>query len=99
MRLYLDDLLDVPPGFDAVARTADEALALLAAGGVQFISLDHDLATEATGYTVAAWIERAAFDGTLAPLGWTVHSANPVGRRNIEAALTNADRFWRSRGP
>jgi hypothetical protein len=97
MRLYLDDLRDLPPGFDLAVRSADEALALLRTGRVTFLSFDHDLGTEATGDTVARWIEQAAFEGTLAPLGWTVHSANPVGRRNIEAALRNAERFWQAR--
>jgi methylmalonyl-CoA mutase N-terminal domain/subunit len=94
VRLYLDDLRDPPASFDAVARTAEEALALLKTGRVVFLSLDHDLGTEATGYTVARWIEQQAHAGTLARLGWAVHSANPVGRANIEAALRNADNFW-----
>jgi len=97
VRLYLDDLREPPADFDTVARTAEEALALLRAGRVTFLSFDHDLGTDATGYTVARWIEEQAHAGTLAPLGWAVHSANPVGRRNIEAALTNADRFWHER--
>lgn len=97
MRLYLDDLRDMPPSFDHCARTASEALALLRTGRVSFLSFDHDLGTEETGYTVASWIERAAFDGTLARLGWAVHSANPVGRANIEIAMRNAERFWDQR--
>jgi hypothetical protein len=97
MRVYLDDLRSLPADFDVVVRTAAEALALLQEGRVTFLSLDHDLGTEETGYTVAKWIEQAAFAGTLAPLGWAVHSANPVGRGNIESALRNADRFWKGR--
>jgi hypothetical protein len=97
MRLYLDDLRDVPPGFDAVARTAAQCLALLRIGRVTFLSLDHDLGTEDTGYTVASYIEKAAFDGTLARIGWAIHSANPVGQANMETALRNADRFWARR--
>ncbi|MBY0227710.1 MAG: hypothetical protein K2W96_00380 [Gemmataceae bacterium] len=99
MRLYLDDVRDMPPGFDHCARTAAEALDLLRTGRVAFLSFDHDLGTEETGYTVASWIERAAFDGTLPRLGWAVHSANPVGRANIEAAMRNADRFWDGHSP
>src|SRR5262249_15566051 len=94
VRLYLDDLRDLPAGFDAVARTAEEAIELLRSGCVVFLSLDHDLGTEATGYTVACWIEQAAHAGTLLPLQWAVHSSNPVGRARIKAALRNADRFW-----
>jgi hypothetical protein len=94
VRVYLDDLRPMPSGFDVVVRTCEEALALLQTGRVTFLSLDHDLGTEDTGYTVAKWIERAAFEGTLPALGWAIHSTNPVGRRNMEAALRNAERYW-----
>jgi hypothetical protein len=93
MRVNLDDLRTLPNGFDVLVRFAAEAIPLLQAGQVAFLSLDHDLGTEETGYTVAKWIEQAAFAGTVPRLGWAIHSANPVGRGNIEAALRNADRF------
>jgi hypothetical protein len=94
MRVYLDDLRPAPPGFDVLVRSAAEALAILQTGQVTFLSFDHDLGTEETGYTVAKWIEQAAFAGALRSIGWAVHSANPVGRGNIEAAMRNAERFW-----
>lgn len=47
-----------------------------------------------TGYHVACWIESRAFWGGLPKLTWAIHSANPVGRENIKAAMTNADRYW-----
>jgi hypothetical protein len=97
MRLYLDDLRPLPDDFDRLARTAGEAIDLLRAGRVTFLSFDHDLGTEETGYTVAKWIEQAAFEGTLPPLRWAIHTANPVGRRNIEAAMRNAERYWQDR--
>jgi hypothetical protein len=98
MRLYLDDLRPLPNDFDQAVRTAAEAIAILRSGQVAFLSFDHDLGTDDTGYTVAKWIEQSAFEGTLPPLGWAVHSANPVDRANIEAALRNAERFWSQSG-
>lgn len=84
----------MPVEFDVHFKTPSEAIEALERGGVTFISFDHDLGGDLTGYTVAEWIERAAFSGTLSPLGWTVHSANPVGAENIRRAMKNAERFW-----
>jgi hypothetical protein len=99
MRVYLDDLRPLPSDFDVLARSSAEALDLLRGGRVRFLSLDHDLGGEDTGYLVARWIEQAAFEGTLPPLGWAIHSANPVGRRNMEMALRRAERYWQQPRP
>lgn len=74
--------------------TADAAIALLAQGGVDIISLDHDLGTEDTGYTVACWIEEMAYYKKMKPLEWRIHSDNVVGRGNMERALRAADHYW-----
>lgn len=94
-RLYLDDERPTPPGWERVF-TASEAIALLASKPIEEISFDHDLgAPEAgDGYQVAKWIEAQAWRRALPRLRWSVHSANPAGRRNIEAAMQAAERFW-----
>ena len=94
-KLFLDDVRDTPNGW-VRAFTAPEAIALLAAGGIDEISLDHDLGEgeAGTGYDVAVWIEEQAALGQLAPIRWSIHSANPVGRARMEAALRSAERFW-----
>jgi hypothetical protein len=87
----------MPMGFDISVMTASEAISLLSTGKVIHISLDHDLGDEhvtGSGYEVACWIEEKAFLGTLPRLTWAIHSANPVGRANMEKALNNADRYW-----
>jgi len=45
-RVWLDDIRKKPFGFDVWVNTADEAIAALAVGDVELISLDHDLAAE-----------------------------------------------------
>ncbi len=105
MNVWLDDLREMPPGFDRHARTAAEGIALLKTGTVSRISLDHDLgdADNGTGYEVAKWIEERAFawahgdSSGLPPLAWSVHSQNPVGVGNMTLALRNADRYWAMR--
>jgi hypothetical protein len=49
------------------------------------------------GYLVARWIAIAARDLYLPRLQWAVHSANPVGRHNIEAAMRQAEQVWNER--
>lgn len=112
LKLWLDDIRDPARTYspwaerralwsakDVVwAKTASEAIALLAAGGVTRVSLDHDLGVPldevGTGYEVACWIEEHAMKGTLASLEWAIHSANPVGVQKMTTALMNADKFW-----
>jgi hypothetical protein len=43
MKLFLDDVRDPPDATWTIARTADEAIALLRTGHVEHASLDHDL--------------------------------------------------------
>lgn len=96
MRIYLDDERPMSEDYDTRVSTAAECIELLKTGKVECISLDHDLGTPdaGTGYDVAKWIEKAAFDGALLRLSWELHTSNPVGRRRMEAALMNADVFW-----
>lgn len=99
IKVWLDDERPMPSAFDVHAKTAKEAIDILKGGNVSYISLDHDLGpVEAgTGMDVAKWIEEAAFNQTLEPLSYNLHTANPVGRDNMAKALINADKFWSSR--
>jgi hypothetical protein len=92
--VFLDDKRDPPPGGDwTVARTSKEAIRLLAAGGVTYISFDHDLGGGDTGMRVVDWIdERVAADPAFEFPTWRVHSMNPVGRDNIRTAMLAVER-------
>jgi len=94
MNVWLDDERPMPSDYDVHVKTAEEAINLLAAGNVDIISLDHDLGQQKTGYDVAKWIEEAAATGKLSRITVHVHTQNPVGRKNICAALQNAERYW-----
>lgn len=71
--------------------TAPEAIALLEAGGVDEISLDHDLGLGlemGTGYQVATWLEERVFtDEAYVPPTIHVHSSNPNGHERILLAM------------
>jgi hypothetical protein len=105
MRLWLDDNAYnpdtperlLPSDFDCACLQAKEAINLIGMGFITHISFDHDLGDETlngTGYDVAKFIEAKAYHGEIPPLTWTIHSANPVGRDNIKAAMESAERFW-----
>jgi hypothetical protein len=95
IRVWLDDIRPAPAGWTR-AYTAREAIALLAAGDVVEISLDHDLGDEATcgsGYEVACWIEEAvALRGFEAPT-ILIHSKNVVGRERMFRAIESIERL------
>lgn len=88
MKLFLDDVR-VPHNDDwIVVRTAEECIEILSRGGVESLSLDHDLGTKATGYDVLKWIERKVFteDGYIRPF-ITIHTANPPARDRMISSL------------
>lgn len=95
--LFLDDLRDPPAGDWVIARTAREAIALLAENHFVKMSFDHDLGNDqdGTGYTVALWLEEQAAYGHWqhVPEILTVHSANPAGAARIQAAIDAIGRF------
>ena len=94
MKLWMDDIRTPPEGFQLWAKDYDDAITLLRTKRVTFVSFDHDLGEGKTGYDVAKWIEQQAALRFLPKLEWTVHSANPVGRDNIIAAMKSAERYW-----
>ncbi len=48
---------------------------------------------EKTGYDCAKWLIEHCLDKNIDLPKWNVHSANPVGRKNIEQLLSNYDRY------
>lgn len=99
MKVWLDDVREAPNAWVHV-KTPEEAIDLLRSGGVEELSLDHDLGlatpeAERTGYDVLAWLEEAVAAGTWrhALPAIRVHSANPVGWRRMEQAIVSIQRL------
>lgn len=116
MRIYLDDhrptpeFLEVdryednPRTYTHRCYTAQEAIDLLKTGEVEFISFDHDLGDcepGCSGYDVAKYIEAAVWQGWIPMPNYAIHSANPVGVKNIDAAMRSAAaaRCWETEEP
>lgn len=98
--IFLDDIRFAPSTHWDVARTAEEAYVLIKdaakAGQEMVVSLDHDLGEDIpTGYDLLNWIERdIATDETFRPtIAFRIHSANPVGRDNMDRAIRAIERM------
>jgi hypothetical protein len=94
MKLWLDDIRKPPAGF-VWAKTAGEAIGYVRTGRVELIHFDHDLGEDETGYDVAKEIMRLCESGVIPCPEWQVHTSNPVGRENIEAAMASAFKLSR----
>jgi hypothetical protein len=88
MKVFLDDERPTPEGWVRV-YWPHEAIALLKAGHVQEISLDHDLGNDerGTGYDVVTWIEEAVQLHGFVPPRIKVHSANAPARQRMQAGI------------
>lgn len=95
MRLWLDDVRPAPPGW-VWAHNYAQAATAVKSGKVTFISFDHDLGEEKSGYDLAVLIEELASQDAIARFGWQVHSANPVGKIRIQVAMKSADKLWQA---
>lgn len=99
--LFLDDLRDPPPGHWVVARSVAAAVGEITARGMPTaMSLDHDLGDGVDGPALLHHLINAHLRGQAPPglfdVQLTVHSANPVGRRNMLALWAQ---FTEKEGP
>ncbi len=94
MKVFLDDVRVAPDGW-VPARWPQEVIALLEQGGVEELSLDHDLGddTRGTGYDVLLWIEEAVATRGFRPPLVRAHSANSSARQRMEAAIRSIERL------
>lgn len=89
IKLYLDDLRPIPNGFIGV-RSYTEFINYINQNGLpDFISFDHDLGLEESGFDCAKWLVNYCLDKKIGLPEFTVHSQNPVGKKNIESLLNN----------
>ena len=92
MKLWLDDLRPVPYGYEG-AKSVNEAKKLIQEAehnGIEIEALDHDLGDYADqGGDAIRLLDWLAERGTFYPV--EIHTANPVGRANMERILA---RYW-----
>ena len=98
MKVYLDDERETPQGWTR-AYWPDEVVTLLKQGGVEEVSLDHDLGDDdrGTGYDVILWIEEAVVTAGFVPPKIKVHSANSSARQKMELGIRSIERVAQER--
>lgn len=99
VKMYLDDIRIPNNNYDVIVRNYDEAIEFVKINGIpSFISFDHDLGCDAvgnilkSGYDFAKWLVEMDIKNIYKfPDNFTfnIHSANPIGKNNINAILNN----------
>ena len=99
--LFLDDerfpANSFPPhGEGHIVRSYQEAVLFVKENGMpSYITFDHDLGTELTGYDFAKFLVEEDLNGNSLPpnFSFAIHSANPVGANNITELLNSYLKF------
>lgn len=94
VNLWIDDIRSPCQDYDIWARTYHEAISVLKHENVTYVSFDHDLGTDKTGYDIAKWVEEQAYRKFIKRFNWGVHSQNSEGSHHIFVAMTQAEKYW-----
>ena len=88
MKLYLDDIRNPKTDGWTIVRSYDEFVDFIKIHGLpEMMSLDHDLGAIRDGYDCVKWLVEKQLD--LREVEINVHSANPVGKDNMEKLIEN----------
>lgn len=96
-KIFLDDLRPAPAGY-VLLKSSQEAIEYVKQNGCSnHFSFDHDLGKDDTTMVFLKWLINEDLDnsGSIIPEDFTyiIHSANPVGRENIDSLLTSYLKF------
>ena len=98
VKLWIDDIRVPPDDSWYWVKTAKDAIKVIEQCDVRVISFDHDLGSDEDATEVVKALEYRAYQGIGSPPEWFVHSANPVGAKNIIAGMQRAEKFWEDNG-
>lgn len=93
MKLFLDDLREPPDDSWVVARSTIEALEICRETWPTELALDHDLGGDDTVMIFLRGLYEICEDKPIP--SWSVHSANPVGKKNIESFMISWEKVSR----
>lgn len=95
MKIWLDDLRPAPEGY-VVTKSVNEAISVVTGAEeknikIELLDIDHDLGDYAVdGGDAIKLLDWLAERETFYPI--KIHTANPVGRANMERMI---ERYWR----
>lgn len=97
-KLYIDDIRTPSTEGWSITRNSKETIDYMVDNGCPvYISFDHDLGGEDTSMVIVKWMIEHDLNnkGKFIPYNFefNVHSANPVGKGNIEATLNSYLKF------
>jgi len=101
MKIFLDDVRPTPAGYTCIRDVEVlKKVFIWNQDKVKEISLDHDLGENVpTGYDFLVWLEEGVAMGAFEQIPeLKIHSANPVGRKNMEAAIKSIYKMLEERG-
>jgi len=94
INIYLDDLRPCPERF-VLAKDVTQCCIFIQNNEVNILSLDHDLGETETGYDLVKWlVEVGADNPKIYPKIIFLHTADPVGRRNMFQLLDRYKPDW-----
>ncbi len=105
VKVWLDDRRDPPGDGWLHVTTPEEVIDLFGTGGVEELSLDHDLGLdvggrERTGYDVLLWLEQEVAAGRLKPPSVIkVDSGNVAVVKRLEQAIESIQRLAKEVDP
>lgn len=96
--LFVDDIRDIPDKYKPLniewtkVTNFNDAIEHLRKYQYDYVSLDHDLASfyngrEKTGYDICMFLATMKHFGEYVPSNILLHSANPVGVKNMQAVI------------
>ena len=99
VKLWIDDERHPPMDYLAWCTNSMDAIRFIDKfwGRIEVISFDHDLGDESygTGYDVLKFMEEKVYQESWEPqMTFRIHSANPVGRKNMQAAIDSIGRRY-----
>ncbi|APW65289.1 hypothetical protein LPB137_05215 [Poseidonibacter parvus] len=99
MKMYLDDIRTPKYKFDVIVRSFYEATSYVEENGIpEYISFDHDLGCDKegieleSGFDFVKWLVDMDIENKYNfpnDFDFNVHSANPIGKENIESLLNS----------
>lgn len=94
MKVWLDDLRPLPPGYDVWALTYEDAVALIDTGKVTHMSFDNDLGQALEGRHVIDYLYEKAYFKTIPPIQMQVHSSNGGAIPAMLQGIAQCYSYW-----